>query len=141
MLDVALVEDVEGLEAVGFAVGGGPVGPGGAVDGGEGGEGEEGDGWGEDEGGEGGGEGGGEEEEEEEDGEHGCESGWGRELVLERDGSKWIADAKDAWGGVQGCEVGFMGNGSGAGSWRCGGGVAGIGLLVVRSDGWRRVKW
>ena len=34
-LDVALVEDVEGFVAVFFAVGGGPVGPGGAVDGGE----------------------------------------------------------------------------------------------------------
>jgi len=41
-LDVALVEDVEGFVAVFFAVGGGPVGPGGAVDGGEGGGGAEG---------------------------------------------------------------------------------------------------
>jgi len=94
-LDVALVEDVEGFVAVFFAVGGGPVGPGGAVDGGEVGEGEEGDLWGgggEDvvgeawveEGGMEGGEGGGEEGEEGEEVEHCCEGGWGREQVMGR---------------------------------------------------------
>jgi hypothetical protein len=148
-LDVALVEDVEGFVAVFFAVGGGPVGPGGAVDGGEGGrEGEEGDLWGgggEDvvgeawveEGGMEGGEGGGEEGEEGEEVEHCCEGGWGRELVMGRSwGEEWLdgGEAAGVCGGLY--KMGFC-----AGNRSCGGGVAGIGLLVVRSYGWRRAKW
>jgi len=113
-----------------------------------GGEGEEGDLWGgggDEVVGEGWVEGGGngEREEGKEEGEgvkHRCGGGWGRELVMGRPwGEEWLTGRMVER--LQGLCGGLYKMGFCAGIRSCGGGWAGIGLLVVRSYGWRRAKW